>query len=147
MRRSASSTAWANQVTIGTITCYPSAGFSFRRSYISEVAISGILGIPVISGNYWYFPHPVLPNEDYHLVWEDDFLAWSSNMYTLDFIVKEYYHTFTGDPTHYPVDFSQTYFPPTTTRGVRLLNVPFGVSTTPNVFPLASAPPSYWLPE
>jgi hypothetical protein len=133
-------------MTIGTLTCIPSPDFSFKRSYIGQVSISGILGLPVMFGDYWYFPHPVLPNEDYHLVWRQNFLDWSSNRWTLDYVVKEYYHTFTGDPTHYPVDFSLRFFPQTATALSNILNVPFGVSTPPNFFGLDSAPPSYWLP-
>jgi len=134
-------------MTIGNLIAIPNKSFSFRRSYLTTVSISGILGLPVVTGNVWHFPGPVLPNEDYWLIWRDGFLPWTSNMWTLDWIVAEYYHTFTGDPTHYPVDFSLKWTSPRAGVPSDILNVPFGVSTPPNTFLLEGAPSGYWNPH
>jgi hypothetical protein len=109
-----------------------------------EVSISGILGLPVITDNVFYFPHPVIPNEDYYLIFNPRFWEWSPGAFILSAIVDEYYHVFTGDPTHYPVDFSLTCVKPTGTHRYCINNVPFGVSTPPNYFTLPAIDQPYW---
>lgn len=134
-------------MTIGTGVFSPSASFAIPRALQPRVSVSGILGIPVKTANSWYFPHPVIPNEDYYLIWQPNFYAWNSKTWRLDEIVLEYYHVFTGDPTHYPVDYSLTWFSATTPQGADILNVPFAVSTTPNHFLLPPRTSAYWLPD
>jgi len=109
-----------------------------------HLAISGILGLPVITGNHFLFPHPVLPNEDYHLVMLAAFLPWSSGAFLLKDLVVEYYHTFTGDPAHYPVDFQLSLNVTYEVGHYTLLNVPFGVLTGPNLIPLPPRTVPYW---
>jgi hypothetical protein len=114
------------------------------RPWLTEISISGILGIPIIVGNTFYFPHPVLPNEDYYLVFNPAFWQWSKGAFQLSAVVSEYYHVFAGDPTHYPVDFSLTWVRPTLTHGFVIHNIPFGVSTPPNYFALPGNSEPYW---
>ena len=134
-------------MTIGDRTAVPADAFSFRRSYISTMSITGVLGVPTQVGDLWFFPHPVLPNEDYYLVFRENWLAWSSNRWNLGWIVKEFYHMFTGDPVQHPVDYAIYFKHPTTTHKASLLITAFGVSTPPNYILLQEAPPSYWLPD
>jgi hypothetical protein len=114
------------------------------RPQIFEISISGILGIPVITDNVFYWNHPVGPTEDYYLVMNPAFWEWSAGAFLLKSIVNEYYHTFTGDPTHYPVDFSLTLVKPTSSHGYVINNVPFGVSTPPTYFTLPPPDQPYW---
>jgi len=114
------------------------------RPSLLEVSVSGILGLPVITDNVFYFPHPVLPNEDYYLVWNPNFWAWSAGAFQLSALVSEYYHVFAGDPTHYPVDFQMYFEKPAGAHLYCVRNVPFGVSTPPNYFTLPPIDRPYW---
>lgn len=114
------------------------------RPDIDEISISGILGIPVITDNVFFWHDPVIPGEDYTLIFNPRFWAWSAGAFQIKAIVDEYYHVFPPDPTHYPVDFSLTLVKPTSLHGYVINNVPFGVSTTPNYFSLPVKTQPYW---
>jgi len=134
-------------LTIGTGFYSPQAKFWFRRSYLRgfslEVTASGI----AIAGNVITFINPGLPSQHFTIVIEPRVFAWSSNAYSLDFIVSESYYQNDPDPTHYPMDFALSYFFPEP-HAPYVNFQPFGISFPDKTFfDFDLQPSGYWQPE
>ncbi len=134
-------------MTIGNGYFPQGEDFAFTRTLIYRVAFSGILGTPIIAGNVFVFPANPTTLFDYVCVFRPSFIPWSSNHYNLGSLLSEYYYMPPGGGVHSPVDYSLQYFPATGPSGAYVLNIPFGVATTPNFFSLALAPDGFWLPN
>lgn len=114
------------------------------RPYIYQIRFSGILGTPIISDNVWLFPANIFTLFDYVCVFKPAFYVWNKGAFLLSALLDEYYYQPAGGGAHNPVDFSWTFEKPTSPLGASLLNIPFGVSTTPNAFTLPSVNQDYW---
>jgi hypothetical protein len=114
------------------------------RPALKQVGFSGILGIPTITANVFFFPANIFTLFDYVCVFNPNFYPWKSSAWQLSAIVSEYYYQPSGGGIHSPVDFQLYWTVPTTSTPYRLLNIPFGVSTTPNWFDLPPADQPYW---
>lgn len=132
-------------MTIGTGTFPQGEDFAFSRALLYRVAFSGVLGVPVILGDTWVFPANPTTLFDYVVVFRANLLPWNSATCTLGTMLKEYYYMPPGGGTHNPVNYSLQYFPATDPSGAYVLNIPFGVATTPTFYTLATTPPDYWL--
>lgn len=134
-------------MTIGTGSFPQGRKFSFNRSYVNRISFSDVL-LPVVqTANVFVFSPAIVPTDTYYVTFSPKFWDWSSNMFTLDFLVIEAYRTITPSPTQVPIDFSLTYFPPMDANGSHIWFKPFSVATPEAFFPLAGAPSSYWLPN
>jgi hypothetical protein len=133
-------------MTIGPKTYNAIPKFAFPRSYIHQLVVSDQ------SPNITLTDNVILTTIDitigYWIVYVLDprFMAWSSNRYTLDFPVVECYWQAFFDGVHHPqsVATNYIYYGPTPLPSLEVRN-PFLV-TDQHVFPLAAAPPGYWVP-
>lgn len=84
------STACSSSPVIGTGTFYPSAGFNFPRSYISSVvfALTGWVWTAV-DVNVWEAFFFGFPTSKLHVSLKPEAYAWSSNVYSLPFVLCE----------------------------------------------------------
>lgn len=124
----------------------PSPKFALPRSYITQLVI-GTHGYDctktgnVFTCNSTYTPGQVEGYEIAPYVW-----PWSSNKYTLDYIVIDSWWTNTAEPWHHPNYYSLTYqWRGDPGKPVLYIFNPF---LHPNdfVFDLPDAPSGYWLP-
>jgi len=114
------------------------------RPHISRVSFSGILGTPVISGNVFFFPANIFTLFDYICVFKPAFWNWSAGAFQMTALVDEYYYQPSGGGFHGPVDFQLLWIKPVDALGPILHNIPFGVSTTPNLFSMPPQTVDYW---
>lgn len=114
------------------------------RSYITQVSFSGVLGIPVITDNVFFFTANPAIVFDYTCIFKPAFWQWSAGAFFLEDILDEYYYENHGGGPHNPVTFSLAYVPHGLNDLPAINNVPFGVSTAPNYFPLPPATQPYW---
>ena len=131
-------------MVIGNLTCSPNCSFRLMRSYITQVSFSGILGLPIITDNVFFFPANMFTLFDYVCIFNPKFFAWNAGAWLLDAIVDEYYYQPSGGGIKTPVDFSLTYIKHSDDDLPSVLNVPFSVSTPPNTFALPPADQDYW---
>jgi len=130
---------------IGVGSFAPQAKFAFPRSYIRGIGIQIVSGTITPITNGWVLQNPPSPAL-YYVVLEDRFWDWSSNAYTLDFVVKESYWTPDGSPSYVPMPFLVTYYTDTPNKSPYLIYSPFSSPGGVTYFELPSAPPGYWLP-
>jgi hypothetical protein len=109
-----------------------------------QISFSGVLGTPTITDNVFFFPANPAIVFDYTCIINPVFWVWSAGSFFLKDVVTEYYYENPGGGTHNPVTFSLTYVKAVSLDGPSILNVPFGVSTTPNYFPLPPPTQPYW---
>jgi len=86
------------------------------------------------------------PSQHFTVVIDPRVFAWSSNAYSLDFVIEDSYYQNDPDPTHYPMDFALSYFFPEP-RSPYVNFQPFGLSFPDKTFfDFELPPPGYWLP-
>lgn len=128
----------------GTVTCFPSNNFAFNRGYLRGIAITSggwpttlvdnlitvTVGMPVIYRNY--------------VLLEDYIVPFSSNAYTLNYVVKEAYFILDGSTTKNPASDNLTWRvvsdPPTPTLYIDLLATGLPLS----ILPVQAPPSNYW---
>jgi len=131
-------------MTIGLFTCTPQCQFRIMRSYLTQISFSGVLGMPVITDNVFFFTANPAIVFDYTCVFKPAFWQWSAGAFFLEDILDEYYYENHGGGTHNPVNFSLTFVYHGLNNLPSINNVPFGVSEPPNYFPLPPATAPYW---
>lgn len=131
-------------MTIGTFTCTPSTEFRVMRSYINQLSFSGVLGLPVITGNVFFFPANPAIVYDYTCIIKPEFWSWSAGAFFLGQLIDEYYYENPGGGVHHGVNFSLTYVFHGLNDLPSIYNVPFGVAMTPNYFQMPAATMPYW---
>lgn len=133
-------------MTIGTGTFVPTARFSFPRSFINELVLYRNLDAVTFIGNVFtiYAPPPDPTTATIKIL--PAFIAWSSNGYTLDYLVTECYYQLTPGGTENPMPFDVVFHVNPTNGHNQLVIGWFGLHADPETFPLESAPSSYWLP-
>lgn len=125
---------------------YPQGRFAFPRSYVAGILVSD--QAPQIQQFGNQFRTIIDISVEYWITYlvDERFMAWSSNRWTLDYIVTSCSWAHTAYPgTHdqgYIVNFTYWGDPPLPV--VELRN-PFLV-TNQVFFPLEQAPSNYWLP-
>lgn len=133
--------------TFGTVNCFPSPRFTMPRSYIQGIVIplqgqsytwDGLdlrvaVGSPVV---FWF-----------NVKFNHHFMPWTSNVYTLDYIVDEVSYDVNGGPFHNPYTASMTWGYHAPYHGASLF-FDFLILLGGNVpFTLAPPPPHYWAPK
>jgi len=134
-------------MTIGTVTCIPSARFAFARSYVDRITINDILLPKTHDGPDFEFLPSIAPDQHHFIGIAHNFWPWSSNNFTLDYIVKYAYVYFISDGSILPSPVTITFHPATpTARSSISINV-FGAPGTQvdQGLPLRAVP--YWLPD
>ncbi len=132
---------------IGFQTCIPQAKFAFPRSYVWGVQIQSGAALAVWTDNHMDLIDTMTSYVYWSLTFDPRFWGWSSNRWTLDFVLTEAYYTVPPSPTHldlpvtvsWRTDWIQNVFP--------VINVAaFGTGGTFQFKQLAHQPSSYWLP-
>jgi hypothetical protein len=132
---------------IGTGTFIPQGQFWVTRSYVTQFIYSDILDHLSQSGNHLTFIPTLDPTHIYHLDILLEFYVWSTNNYSLDHIVTDYYYTdltgnFLGTPT-----FTLSYGVPLSFLKPSIIFRPSGVITTDAKIDLLPRSSPYWLPD
>lgn len=134
-------------LTIGTLIYQPQARFEFNRAYVPHFVVT-TGGWPYSFTGFTFrldVGSPLIFSD--FIVFNPKFVVWSSNSYTLDYIVDEVYYTVPGNPTHNPATdvLAWAYHPPgtVTTLFFDLLAVgaPFRKIALP------PQPLNWWLPK
>jgi len=134
-------------VTIGTVSCLPSARFAFPRSYINELCIARY-GDTVTQAANIFTIHAVPPDPTVvKLVMRGNVFVWSSNRVTLDYVFSEAYVLIGGVPPQIPFSFTLRYGNSPLTMRPSLILDWFTGTPDYQAFPLPSASPGYWLPR
>lgn len=134
-------------MTIGTVTCLPSAKFATPRSYIYELCIARYGDSINQAANVWTI-HAVPPDSTFvKLIMRPNYYLWSSNRGTLDFVFDEAYVDIGGVPPHVPFSFTLSYGESPLTQRPALILDWFSGSPDYQAFPLPPQPPNYWLPK
>lgn len=134
-------------MTIGTGNFIPQAKFSFPRSYIRGICLRFDPGAIITQHiNYFSGYDSATPTLYFEVHYDARFHAWSSNNWTLDYIITEnWVNVPPTNPTQIPFDFALVVeyrlgF------GNYVLFAPGGLGTVRNYFDLPPAPPTYWKP-
>lgn len=131
-------------MTIGAGAFYPTGRFTFPRSYIAQVwCCTAGFTLTQTANEFTLDFRPVFPSV-YHWRFDPRFWVWSSNVWTLDHIITDFYYVNPPDPTQIPLNFG-LYWVRYAPDHVPQLQVAPNLSTVNPVrvtFP--SYPPSYW---
>lgn len=123
--------------------------FALLRSYIKGVGDFAEAGGSIDLNSRGFTINAVYAGLPYHtvVVYKQEFWDWSSNTYTPDWIIEEYYNYFDYNPSlHYPIivtqwgvkfggDFGNWYLSERMYPNAQFYSVD-----------LPSAPPTYWAP-
>lgn len=89
---------------IGTVTCFPSQKFAFPRSYMQRVGTRAGSAAALWTGRRVDLYDPGSGVVYWTLVFKQRFWEWSSNRYTLDWVLEEAYNTYGTPPANHPLD-------------------------------------------
>jgi len=130
----------------GSINFIPNAGWSLPRSYVKTLRLyTNSDNIPTYAAGLITLPSVNYPNVTQFIKLRDNFIPWTSNGWTLDYMFEWWYYTVTPGGTEFPyggtvwVDYN-------TTRQQTVLNIQTDVPNTNTFFALAAAPSGYWCP-
>lgn len=128
-----------------TPTFIPSDKSNFPRSYITKLVLSdepgplslvdNILTLTILVPFTYYHVFELLP----------EFIPWSSNVYSLSFLIQDYYYIVPPSPTHNPFGATVTFLADKDEGFFKIkIEVP-GSSLVHQDVALAGAPGGYWL--
>jgi hypothetical protein len=124
----------------------PSNKFSFRRSYVYEIAIARY-GDTVTHVNGRFTIHAVPPDPTVLIIQTyPNFWNWNSNGYTLDHIVTECFALAGGVGPEIPINFTLQYGQHPTKHRAVLEFLWYTGSPDFEYFPLPVQPPHWWMP-
>jgi hypothetical protein len=133
-------------MTLGVGSYSPSPRFAFPRSYIRGIAVNVTANDVALTDNIVTFSDPSNPNVTFQFrIWSHVY-AWTTNRYTLDFVIDESFYKVAPSPTENPMPFSLTYYQPE--PGMTYLAFqPFGIIfPDTHFFDLPTNITNYWLP-
>lgn len=131
---------------IGTISGYPSNKFAFPRSYITRVGVRSGPAAAIWTDNQVDLVNLSTGALYWTTIFWDTFWTWSSNRYTLDYIVSDcfYFPTPLSPPT--PLDVIVVYeTDPTTFEGIITVS-PFAGQPMLFTHPTPPSPTDFWWP-
>lgn len=130
----------------GTAAYNPGEDFAFTRSYIPNLVVDVITGVPTYLDGLITILYPAADPVTELIVLRDWIHPWSSNSYTLGGVVASIGFFFASDPgTFNPAHCSVTYLTPGTPPSPAIVITPHLQGGLFNFFPLPASPPDYWL--
>lgn len=124
----------------------PQAKFAFPRSYVLDILVSDWTGTYTMVDNVITVDFPDHIGHKNVYVVNPKFLAWSSNRYTLDFVVCDAWNQENPDDTPNPSGYQTRYGVDVLTgRPYVEIRNPF-IVTQHATFALPQAPGGYWYP-
>lgn len=132
---------------VGTGSFIPSGRFAFPRSYVRGIGFD-IAGYVVTSSlNSYYWTKISDPNEVWTITVDPRFYPWSSNRWTLDHVVTDFYYTLAPDPTPHPQPYTLQWWTRDDNLSPYLLLQFAAVDFDEfHYVDLPAAPPTYWRP-
>ena len=125
----------------------PSAKFTFPRSYVYDFVIYANGNNVFQTSDGFRIETPPVTYPEAFIVLLPQFIPWSSNFYTLDFVIAaSYYIPLPGAP-HVDLPFELAYTVPLGSKRPTLEYAYFGLKTDPRRFTLLAQPSNYWLPK
>lgn len=131
---------------LGTVTYVPQPKFWFNRAYIRRFAFGFNVGAAIVqTGNVFEITDTTNPIVHVHCKLRDDFWDWSSNSYTLDHVVEDWWLIIDPSPTPLPLNFilSHWWNAPDAKLGI-LLYLAGSTHQYPVTLPFSD--PTYWFP-
>lgn len=143
----ASATAWHRMHPRSDGSYSPSSKFSIQRSYLHWLAFN-IVGYAVTNvANVYTWIWSVDPCVTHTIIFNPNFYAWSSNHYSLDYVVDDYYYQLTCSGAKTRPGFSIYYYPNSLRTGLALEFRYVGVDFGSHVYmPLPPQIGTYWVP-
>jgi hypothetical protein len=131
---------------VGIVTYVPDGRLPVVRSYISAIALQWQANYTILAtGNPFVIRENTFGGYQTHIKLKPEFYAWSSNVYTLDWIFEDWYVTAPGGSPiipGQPVQFGIS----TQSNGIPCIYGVWTPSSAPYIFfSLPPAPPDYWL--
>lgn len=132
-------------MTIGTGTFDPSGQYVFPRSYVNDFCVYQNGDIILETDGFFTIVPPGGDPTRGHFRVNPDWWTWSSKSWLMKNIITECFYVLTPGGIEHPMPFQLHWLvnPLTPTGG--LYFGWFGFETDPLPFPLAPAPPDYWL--
>ncbi len=130
----------------GPATLVPHAKFHFTRSYLWGIDIR--VNTPVTNdGRFYHFHDGADPTRVFTVSVREKMWLWSSNHYTMDFIIEDSYFEDSVPPYFHLMDYRLDYDIILGDNKPRVTFFPFSIPfITPSLFAFPPAPPGYWLP-
>lgn len=127
-------------------TFHPSNRFTIPRSYVGGFVLN-VTAVVVQTDNLFEFTDPLNPNGQFRVRVDPRFWSWSSNTWTLDWIIEESVYRYLPDTTFHPMAFVLDYWTRPLGAVPTVKFYPFGiVFPDDHFYPLEGAPPDYWCP-
>lgn len=125
---------------------FPSSHFALPRSYYFQLSLLGDSGDVDQAGDTltMYISRPL--NYGIVYVLNPFVIPWSSNRYTLDYIVYDCWWFFGFDGVHHPQAYTVNYWQRGSPARDTLTIVQPLAGTIETFIPIDPPPPSYWLP-
>lgn len=124
----------------------PSAQFALPRSYIRGICIQ-IDAVVTQTENEFTFPDGINPLITYHINWDSRFWEWSSDRWTLDYMLTGVYYSVSGGAPRIDVPFGCQYFLRDENLSPYVIVNPFSAAWSQfHYYELPPAPPGYWQP-
>lgn len=134
-------------MTKGTGSYLPQAKFAFPRSYVRGFCVR--VNAPVtFTTNKAIFFDAGAPTRRFTVETDMRFYNWSSNRYTLDFVITESYYQNLPNLTKIAVLYTVSWLISPLNRSVYVEYLPFGLAFIPRYYTdYPPAPPGYWKPN
>jgi hypothetical protein len=129
--------------TIGFGSYPQGAKFSFPRSFIKSVAFDGLFPPLITGGPDFEFAPTTAPGFRFFISFSPVFWAWSSNAYTLDFVIIASYYTQPPSPVQTAYNFRVKYRYDSPSDGAAIEFYPTTSDTPPVYYALPAAPSTY----
>lgn len=126
--------------------CLPNDKFAAPRSYYAGLYVRHDPGSIALTGNLLTFVVAGSPDALVRVWFSNDWIPWSSNRRTLDFITTDASYEYPTGGQHRPLPFYvYVTVPPGRARDYIGIDAMYGSEYTAIDFP--SAPVGYWLPD
>jgi len=127
-------------------TFNPNGRFTMPRSYIAAFVLN--VDAPVTqTDNVIEFYDPFNPLVNFHIKIDGRFWDWSSNSWSLDWIIEESWYYVLPSPTTAVMPFTLAYRTFGSLVEPSLVFQPFGIDFIDyHIYTLPPAPPTYWMP-
>lgn len=130
----------------GSAAYVPGGQFNFPRSYVYRVTFGfGAGAIITPSGGNFYITDGTNPIVHVVCNFRPNAWAWSSNVYSLDYLIEDWWLIIDPNPNPLPLNFA-LYYQVWTADNIPELAINIAGATTRYENAMPDAPPGYWKP-
>lgn len=128
----------------GIVTCLPQNQWRFPRSYITKLKVhTNHVNVPSYADGLITWVHSPPDSVIAYTKLKDVFIPWSSNTYSLDFLVEWWYFQILPDPTEFEWGGELSVSWDDTVKRTCLI-IATAAADTDYYFDIPPAPPTYW---